>query len=131
MQPLDKPLYDAVKRDADLKFLAPTSVYKSAWIVREYKKRGGKYSTDVPASSTGLQRWFREKWVDVNRKNEPCGRASSDPKQKTAYPLCRPTIRVTKETPVTLSELSKTQIRSAQQQKANVKEKGRVRFNST
>jgi hypothetical protein len=39
INPTNKKLYDQVKKEADAKFLAPTSVYKSAWIIREYKKK--------------------------------------------------------------------------------------------
>jgi len=42
-EPLDKKLYEKVKRQADKKFDKP-SAYRSAWIVREYKSKGGKYS---------------------------------------------------------------------------------------
>ena len=41
-EPTNKKLYDKVKQEADKKFAKP-SAYKSAWIVREYKKQGGKY----------------------------------------------------------------------------------------
>jgi len=41
--PLDKKLYETVKKESDKKFDENTSIYKSSWIVREYKKRGGKY----------------------------------------------------------------------------------------
>jgi hypothetical protein len=138
MKPLDTKLYESVKREANALFLAKTSVYKSAWIVREYKKRGGKYDEAPPPPGqmpTGLQRWFREKWVNINAATSkapnapkaPCGRDSSS-NTKQAYPLCRPTVRVTKETPTTLQELSPKQIRAAQKQKQVVKEKGRVHF---
>jgi len=130
MKPLDAKLYASVKREADALFLAKTSAYKSAWIVREYKKRGGKYDEAPPPPSTGLQRWFREKWVNINATNNPkapCGRDSSS-NTKQAYPLCRPTVRVTKETPITLQELSPKQIRAAQKQKKVVKEKGHIKF---
>ena len=128
MRPLDVNLYASVKRNANARFLAKTSVYKSAWIVREYKKRGGMYDSHLlPPRSTGLQRWFREKWVDVSRNDHaPCGRPSS--KSKLAYPLCRPTVRVTKNTPTTLQELSTMQIRRALKHKKDVKSRGRVRF---
>ena len=47
-----------------------------------------------------LRRWFKEKWVDVSRKvkgkHPPCGRKDADGK---AYPKCRPSKKVSKETP--------------------------------
>jgi hypothetical protein len=41
--PLDKDLYSRVKSEAKQKFRVFPSAYASAWIVREYKSRGGKY----------------------------------------------------------------------------------------
>lgn len=125
MKPTNARLYASVKRSADAKFSAPTSAYKSAWIVREYKKRGGTYAGKQPGKSAGLKRWFREKWVNVSKKDRPaCGRTSA----RSAYPLCRPTKRVTKNTPATVRELSASRIQKALRKKKVVKGKGRVKF---
>jgi len=111
--PLDKKLYETVKKESDKKFDENTSIYKSSWIVREYKKRGGKYK-GKKNDSGGLKRWYKEKWVDLKRplKNgngfEPCGREMINNKSK--YPLCRPTVKVSKDTPKTVQELSKKTI---------------------
>lgn len=43
-EPKDKELYSRVKSEAKKKFEKFPSAYASGWIVREYKKRGGKYS---------------------------------------------------------------------------------------
>ena len=104
-QPSDSKLYAQVKAEADAKFLAPTSIYKSAWIVREYKKRGGVYDSSKKDAKQGLLRWFKEKWVDTNRGNAPCGRKKAS--TKGTYPLCRPTVRVTKDTPTLKQEIEK------------------------
>jgi hypothetical protein len=133
MKPSDAKLYASVKRRANVKFLARTSAYKSAWIVREYKKRGGAYEGPAPSSSSGLRRWFREKWVDVSHhrgKNPPCGRsaATAATGSRQSYPLCRPTVRVTKATPATVQELSAAQIRRALKQKKALQDKGRAQF---
>lgn len=109
-KPLNKKLYNKVKKESDKKFDEKTSIYKSSWIVREYKKRGGEYSGKKDSDS-GLKRWFKEKWIDLKRplKNgkgyEPCGREKI--KNKSKYPLCRPTIRVSEKTPKTVQEISK------------------------
>jgi hypothetical protein len=43
-KPVDKQLYSRVKSEAKRKFKGDyPSAYASAWLVREYKKRGGKY----------------------------------------------------------------------------------------
>ena len=42
-EPINKSLYEKVKKSANKKFSSKTGIYKSSWIVKEYKKRGGKY----------------------------------------------------------------------------------------
>jgi hypothetical protein len=42
-EPADKELYNRVKREAKEKFDVYPSAYANAWLVREYKKRGGTY----------------------------------------------------------------------------------------
>ena len=41
--PTNKTLYSRVKSAAKRKFAVYPSAYANAWLVREYKKRGGKY----------------------------------------------------------------------------------------
>tara|TARA_Y100001938_G_scaffold77531_1_gene107189 strand:- start:389 stop:571 length:183 start_codon:yes stop_codon:yes gene_type:complete len=41
--PVNKALYSRVKAAAKRKFAVYPSAYANAWLVREYKKRGGKY----------------------------------------------------------------------------------------
>ena len=40
--PVNKALYARVKAEAKRKFKVYPSAYANAWLVREYKKRGGK-----------------------------------------------------------------------------------------
>lgn len=124
MTPTNPDLYAAVKRNAHAKFLAPTSAYKSAWIVREYKKRGGTYSGGT-SPKTGLKRWFLEKWIDVATGRQ-CGRRTSG--GKGPYPLCRPSVRVTGNTPATVHELDTAKLRKAYGLKQLARHRGRVRF---
>ena len=56
-----------------------------------------------------LKRWFKEKWVDISKKDESgnhpeCGRSDAD---KGSYPKCRPSKNISKETPTTSKSLSK------------------------
>ena len=85
---IDNPeLYEKVKEYANTIYKKP-SAYKSGFIVKKYKELGGTYSgesTDKP-----LQRWFRETWTDVSNMN---------------YPVYRPTIRINKNTPLTVDEI--------------------------
>jgi hypothetical protein len=43
--PTNKALYSKVKAEAKAKFAVYPSAYANGWLVREYKKRGGKYRT--------------------------------------------------------------------------------------
>jgi hypothetical protein len=132
---MDERLYAYVKKLADKKFDTKTSVYKSSWIVREYKKRGGKYSSKKKGSS-GLKRWFKEGWVDLNRPikglngkiigYKPCGRKSV--KSNDKYPLCRPSKRISKSTPRTYKEISKRSLSKAKLDKQRVKGRKSIKF---
>jgi hypothetical protein len=42
--PTNKALYNRVKNEAKKKFKKWPSAYASAWLVKTYKARGGKYS---------------------------------------------------------------------------------------
>tara|TARA_R100000315_G_scaffold59040_1_gene34581 strand:- start:483 stop:764 length:282 start_codon:yes stop_codon:yes gene_type:complete len=63
-----------------------------------------------------LRRWFKEKWVDV-RTGKPCGRQKGE---KRGTPYCRPSKRVSKKTPVTAGEMSKSQKASRIKQKKSL-----------
>lgn len=51
----------------------------------------------------GLDRWFAEKWVDV-KTGKDCGRQKGE--KRAGYPACRPSKRISSDTPKTASELS-------------------------
>ena len=66
-----------------------------------------------------LSRWFKEKWVDVSRKDKSgkhpeCGADDSD---KEGYPKCRPSKKVNTKTPRTSGSYSKKQKKSMTQSK--------------
>lgn len=135
-EPTDKKLYNKIKKLADKKFLSKTGIYKSSWIVREYKKQGGKFKGAKPKMS-GLKRWYKEKWVDLNRPKrnskgkvigyEQCGRTSIN-KKGVKYPLCRPTYVISSKTPKTYKELSDKSIRKAKISKSKIKHQGNIHF---
>ena len=50
-----------------------------------------------------LKRWFDEKWVDV-KTGKKCGRGKNE--KGRPYPACRPSVKVSKKTPKTTSEMS-------------------------
>jgi hypothetical protein len=107
--PLNKSLYERVKREAKNKFDVWPSAYASGWLVQEYKRRGGTYE-GRKSKDSGLKRWFDEKWIDVCHlpKKKSCGRSTA--KSPTKYPYCRPLKRVNKSTPKTVGELSKKEL---------------------
>ena len=74
--------------------LAMLRDYGGGMSVPPLYKSGGQHG--------GLDRWFAEKWVDV-KTGKPCGRQEGE---NRAYPACRPSRRVSSETPKTSSELS-------------------------
>jgi hypothetical protein len=65
-----------------------------------------------------LRRWFKEKWVDVSKKvdgkHPPCGRKDADGK---SYPKCRPSKKVSKDTPKVASSYDKKEKKAMTVQK--------------
>ena len=110
--PTNKKLYDKIKEEAKRKFKVWPSAYASGWVVKEYKSRGGKY-TGKKSSSSGISRWYKEKWIDVCKlpKKVSCGRTKLSRSWKKNYPYCRPSIRVTSSTPKLSSELTRKEIK--------------------
>ena len=53
--PVNKALYSRVKAEAKRKFAVYPSAYANAWLVREYKKRGGTYRTGT--KKRGKKEW--------------------------------------------------------------------------
>lgn len=68
-----------------------------------------------------LNRWFKEKWVDVSRrdkdgKHPPCGRKKAKTSSK-GYPKCRPSVKVSSKTPKTSGSMTSGQKRAATKRK--------------
>jgi hypothetical protein len=113
---LDVELWKQAKKQANLIYSKP-SAYKSGFIVSYYKNHGGKFRNKKSATSVGLKRWFKEKWVNQH------GKVGYEHKND----VYRPSKRITASTPTTWSELSASQIKKASREKAKT---GRVkRFN--
>ena len=58
----NKKLYEKIKNKIYKKY-PKHSAYKSGLLIQKYKKRGGTYKGKENKSS-GLNRWFKEKWVN-------------------------------------------------------------------
>ena len=116
--PREKTLYERTKKYIYDKY-PKHSAYRSGLLVQEYKRRfSQKYGNKNPyigkkTKKKGLKRWFSEKWV--NQRGEVGYRYKND--------VYRPSIRITRKTPITYKELSLKQIQKARQTKYR---KGRV-----
>ena len=72
----------------------------------------GKYISKINTTkknNNGLNRWFKENWVNVclpkkDGKYQICGRKKAIMNSKN-YPYCRPEFRIDKNTPKTVSEI--------------------------
>jgi len=117
--PNDKKLYTKVKKDIYIKY-PKHSAYRSGLLVKEYKRQykikyGNKKEpySGIKPQKTGLKRWFSEEWR--NSRGEVGYKYKKD--------IYRPTKRITKNTPITFSELTKNEIEKAKNLKYR---KGRV-----
>ena len=104
----DKALYMKAREKVKNRVKVWPSAYASGQVVTEYKKMGGTYKGKKD-SKKGIDRWFKEEWVNVCEPKKgggykKCGR---DQSKIIDYPYCRPSKRVTKGTPMTVSELKK------------------------
>ena len=109
--PINKALYEKVKKEIYSKN-PKHSAYRSGLLVKTYKARGGKYSGDKNEKK-GLSAWFKERWRTEKGKKT----------YKEGGTIFRPTVRVSKKTPTTMSELSKKEKTAAIKEK---KATGRV-----
>lgn len=110
--PKDKILYQKVKKMAD-QIYEKSSAYKSGYIVKKYKELGGEYIDDNEPKQ--LKAWFKAQWKDINPN-----------KTKTSYPVYRPTVRVNKQTPLTVSEIDKKQLKEQIKLKQIIKGKSNL-----
>jgi len=114
---VDKRLYGTIKAriHEDLRRKGIRwGVYASGRLVREYKAAGGEF-TDSKKKEKGISRWFMQRWINVCESRPPdkmveCGRNDAT---KGRFPVCRPYIRVSKDTPTTYDEVPKEEIAKA------------------
>jgi len=109
--PKNKKLYAKAKAKVIAKN-PKHSAYRSSQIVKEYKKMGGTYSGSRAKGK--LTRWFKEDWRSQTGKKV----------YKKKGDIFRPTKRISKDTPTTMSELSSAQKKKAMKEK---KATGRVK----
>jgi Family of unknown function (DUF5872) len=95
----------------------PFYYFKSRWA--EYISEDFFFEKVAVYKDSGLGRWFKEKWVDISKKDKsgkfkPCGRSEA---KAGSYPKCRPTKKVSKKTPKTVGEMTAKEKKSAISQK--------------
>ena len=95
-------IYRKAKQKADSVYKRH-SAYKSMFIQKTYQDMGGKYRGKK--NTKGVSRWNKEKWIQVvpfllEGKRIACGEGESGKG-------CRPSVRVDKDTPMTIQELVK------------------------
>ena len=116
-KPVNTKLYNSVKKRVKNRVKRWPSAYASGQLVSEYKRKGGKYRCNFGS----LDRWFKERWVNVCKKGFPkCGRSKSSSKD---YPYCRPLKRINSQTPKTAGELSRSEIKKRCAKKHRIKGK--------
>jgi hypothetical protein len=111
--PINKELYEKAKEIVYKQYSKP-SAYRSGALVKKYKSMGGKYKDD-DKKQRPLADWFKEDWRDVN-PNET----------KTSYPVYRPTKRVNKATPLTVSEIDPKNLKEQSKLKQKIKGKSNL-----
>jgi hypothetical protein len=99
MTPTNLILYNKIKKKIFDKNPI-NSAYRSGLLIKTYKNEFlKKYGDTEPFKNNflkrPLERWFKEHWINTN---EIIG--------LNGYPVYRPTIRVTKDTPKTVQEIS-------------------------
>jgi hypothetical protein len=96
------------------------SAYRSMQLGAEGK------TLSTPAKKADLIRWTREQWKNLtpsilgDTKFYACGTKSQEQIKKGLPSVCRPTIKVSKETPTLAENYSKQQIKKA----VSIKSKG-------
>lgn len=88
-KPTNKKLYDKIKKEI-WKEQPKNSLYRSARLIKEYKKAGGEFTGE---KENNINKWMDEKWISLNHylRGEivKCGEENTQ-KQFGEYPLCRP-----------------------------------------
>ena len=78
-KPSNPKLYEKIKKEAKGKFKAWPSAYASGWLVREYKRRGGKYKKNISMTRSrkrrSVRRSHRRKSVRKSRKRRSVRRS--------------------------------------------------------
>lgn len=111
MKPRDIFLYNIAREIVYQRYEKP-SAYRSGALVKLYKQlfknEYGDIEPYIGDNDKPLKRWFKEEWKDV---------ANLD------YPVYRPTKRINKKTPLTVSEIDPTNLMEQSVLKQTIKGK--------
>lgn len=95
----NKNIYLKAKKMADDRYKRH-SAYKSMYLTKTYEELGGKYKQGMKPKK--LNNWREEKWVKVydylENKKLVCGSGHSPH-------ACRPSVKLNKDTPITIQEV--------------------------
>jgi hypothetical protein len=94
MKVKNQTLYNQVKKIINKKY-PKHSAYRSGAYIKLYKNLGGTFVDDGD-DERPLERWFKEDWKDVG---------------DAEYPVYRPTKRINKDTPLTINEIDKEDLK--------------------
>lgn len=105
-QALDKPLWEKIKQEIKDRYGKRWNAFYSGLLVQEYKKRGGKFRGQKPSPKQNpLRRWYKEKWENIGTDD---------------VIVFRPTKRISAQTPLTASEISKAEIKRKTEEKKKI-----------
>ena len=111
-EPVDKELYEKIKEEVN-KVYEKNSAYRSGQYVKKYKEAFSKkygsnvepYKGDKDKGSIG--RWFKESWENLA--------------PNLTYPVYRPTKRISQDTPLTINEIDKKDLKKQIKLKQKIK----------
>ena len=106
---MSNPKHDECYHLAKKRFRIFPSAYSSGYIA---KCRKAKKLVRKTKSGNSLRRWYKEKWKTSDGR--PCGYRTVKVKK------CRPSVRISQDTPVTWSELTPTQKRKIVEMKRKI-----------
>lgn len=106
--PIDTELYERAKEQIYAIYKKP-SAYRSGAVVKKYKELGGRYKDDDKPKD--LKRWFKEDWTDANKVLGI----------KNAYPVLRPTKKITNKTPALLQDIPLSKLKKQSKLKQIIK----------
>lgn len=107
MKVKNQTLYNQVKKIINKKY-PKHSAYRSGAYIKLYKNLGGTFEEDGSddIDERPLKRWFEEDWEDVGNEE---------------YPVYRPTKRISEETPLTINEIDKKDLKEKIKLKQKIK----------